>query len=212
MTGGRHYIKHWSVDMKKSLLSFSSMVQTRPPGTTMGKTPLHWASLKGHTRATRALLDRGADTTAQDKGGRTPLHLALRMDMKKSLLSFSSMVRTRPPGTFMGKLPLHWASLRDTCELLAPFSTAVQIRRLRTRTGGRHCIKHYGMDMKKSLLSFSSMVRTRQPGTTKGNPFALGVIKGTHASYSRPSRPRCRYGSSGQGREDAIASSTIVWT
>ncbi|EXA30996.1 hypothetical protein FOVG_17681 [Fusarium oxysporum f. sp. pisi HDV247] len=43
-----------------------------------GRTPLWWASLKGHEAVVRLLLDRGADTNTADKWGQTPLSWATK--------------------------------------------------------------------------------------------------------------------------------------
>jgi ankyrin repeat protein len=41
-------------------------------------TPLHLASLQGHTDVVRMLLERNADAQAQNEHGSTPLDLALQ--------------------------------------------------------------------------------------------------------------------------------------
>ena len=41
-------------------------------------TPLHQAAMFGHEPAVEALLGLGADPSAEDRGGRTPLHWANR--------------------------------------------------------------------------------------------------------------------------------------
>lgn len=40
------------------------------------ETPLHWAALRGHTRAVKALLAAGANPCLVNNGGMTPLHFA----------------------------------------------------------------------------------------------------------------------------------------
>jgi ankyrin repeat protein len=41
-----------------------------------GKTPLHWASIKGHVQVFNELVEHGADIEVKNLRGRTPLHLA----------------------------------------------------------------------------------------------------------------------------------------
>ncbi len=51
----------------------------RPNGGT-GYSPLHFAAYNGHPDAVRLLIDRGAEVSAADSGGRTPLHEAAEAD------------------------------------------------------------------------------------------------------------------------------------
>ena len=44
---------------------------------TIGATPLHWAAFKGNATLTAFLLDNGADATARNRAGKTPLDVAL---------------------------------------------------------------------------------------------------------------------------------------
>ena len=41
-----------------------------------GRTPLHLASLEGHTNVVRILLAHGADVNAENKNGALPIRLA----------------------------------------------------------------------------------------------------------------------------------------
>jgi ankyrin repeat protein len=41
-----------------------------------GNTPLHYATLNGHTHIAKLLLDENADINTQDNDGNTPLHYA----------------------------------------------------------------------------------------------------------------------------------------
>ena len=43
---------------------------------TIDRTPLHYASSKGHTSIVKSLLDAGVDVNRQDQYGRSPIHLA----------------------------------------------------------------------------------------------------------------------------------------
>ena len=43
------------------------------------RTPLHWASARGHTRCAQLLLEANADLHARDAAGRTPIELALSL-------------------------------------------------------------------------------------------------------------------------------------
>jgi len=48
-----------------------------------GKTPLHWAALRGHEEVVETLIANDADVNAKDKDGFTPLHFAISNGHKK---------------------------------------------------------------------------------------------------------------------------------
>jgi ankyrin repeat protein len=64
-------------DQVKALLK-SSSVNVSQRDADGDRNPLHWAAERGHRKVVIALLDKGADPTAQDSGGRTAANLARR--------------------------------------------------------------------------------------------------------------------------------------
>lgn len=75
-----------------------------------GRTPLHLAVLRGHTRLVRLLLQRGAPVGAVDRAGRTALHEAAwhgHSRVAELLLQRGASAAARS-GT--GLTPLHWAA------------------------------------------------------------------------------------------------------
>lgn len=61
------------------------------PAQTDGKTPLHWAALKGYSKIVRLLLDHGADVNARDENEKTPLLLARNRAIAKILQSHGAV-------------------------------------------------------------------------------------------------------------------------
>ena len=51
-------------------------VKNNDGGENDGKTPLHWASMKGHLDVALLLLNKGADPNAKDGNGQTPRQVA----------------------------------------------------------------------------------------------------------------------------------------
>ena len=79
-------------------------------------TPLHLASAHGHMKATRMLIEHGADVSARNKNGQTPLHLASRNGEAK----VARMLIERGAGVAAqnkrGETPLHVASKTGQAE------------------------------------------------------------------------------------------------
>jgi ankyrin repeat protein len=77
------------------------------------RTPLHWASLKGHVQVVVVLLEHGADIEAKNDLDWTPLHYACfygHVTVGNELLSRGANIEAK---TMTGDTPLHWASHRD---------------------------------------------------------------------------------------------------
>jgi ankyrin repeat protein len=73
-------------------------------------TPLHWASMMGHSQVVKELMEHGADTEAKDKtDGDTPLHWASwkgHLPVVKALRSGGADILT---ASNRGELPIHYA-------------------------------------------------------------------------------------------------------
>ncbi|PBD16151.1 ankyrin repeat domain-containing protein [Wolbachia endosymbiont of Drosophila subpulchrella] len=85
-----------------------------------GKTPLHWAAVKGHEEVVEALLKvNGINVNATDQGGKTPLHLAARDNNKEiveALLKVNGInvnAQDKDDST-----PLHWAAVKGHEEVV----------------------------------------------------------------------------------------------
>ena len=72
--------KHMIVEGDESvaLMLINNGLNTERKDPFFGRTPLHWAALKGRIRMAEALLDQKADINAKDSNGHTPLYLAMR--------------------------------------------------------------------------------------------------------------------------------------
>lgn len=81
-------------------------------------TGLHWASVKGHRRCVRALLERGADANLSDlETGQTALHLAAangHIQCARALLRSGANVDELSP---LGFTPLAMAALGGHAEV-----------------------------------------------------------------------------------------------
>jgi Ankyrin repeats (3 copies) len=104
-----HYAALWGLHfiVKFLIIERSQDVHSRNfPG---DATPLHLASSLGHMKATRMLIEHGANATAQNKEGETSLHLALRngqAEVARMLIENGAGVAGQ---NMDGETPLHLA-------------------------------------------------------------------------------------------------------
>lgn len=86
----------------------SVMLAAQPiPDVEAEETPLHWAAANGLTRIAELLIGNGADVSAPDAFGRTPLHRAVQSPEVVALL-LRSGASVNAQDVF-GRTPLHLA-------------------------------------------------------------------------------------------------------
>jgi len=93
----------------------------------LNSTPLHWAASHGQADLARKLLDAGADVSALDLIGRTPLHVAVEHpELVKILLANGADVNARD---VFRETPLHLAvRYRQSVALLLEAGADVSAR------------------------------------------------------------------------------------
>jgi len=87
-----------------------------------GRTPLHLACYKGHTKVAKLLIDKGADLQSVDKWGRTPLHWAAKygkLNVAKLLIECGANMRCKDQ---WGLTALQWACINGHMELASVLS------------------------------------------------------------------------------------------
>ena len=87
-----------------------------------GRTPLHLACYKGHTKVARLLIDKGSDLQSVDKWGRTPLHWAAKygkINVAKLLIECGASMRCKDQ---WGLTALQWACINGHMELASVLS------------------------------------------------------------------------------------------
>ena len=92
-----------------------------------GRTPLHWASCKGHESVVQLLLDKGATVDAANKYGNTPLLVASGYGHKsvvQLLLDKGTKVDAVDKD---GRTPLHAPNTCNACGK-KPGNSSVRVR------------------------------------------------------------------------------------
>ena len=86
-------------------------------------TPLHFATLNGHTTIVEYLLTEGAEINVKDNRGRTPLHFAAgygHPTTVEHLLTKGAEINVKDS---MGMTPLHWAAHKGREDVVALLQT-----------------------------------------------------------------------------------------
>ena len=137
-----------------------------------GRTPLHYASVKGRYRSSKVLLEEGADLEARDKDGRMPLHLAMRSihgygKQINTLLKAGADVNARD---HEGRTPLHIAAnrgykLKQGSKLLLEAGADLEARDNQGRTP-LHVAGSEGYNLKDLLKAGANMKARDDLGQT----------------------------------------------
>jgi ankyrin repeat protein len=113
-----HYAAIWGLHAIIEFLVIEHSQDVHPRAFLDKVTPLHLSSRWGHVEAVRMLVKLGADVTAQNKYGSTPLHLAKHVDVARMLVERGAKVAAQ---SSLGWTPLHLVSRRGLVEVARLF-------------------------------------------------------------------------------------------
>ncbi|KAH0613684.1 uncharacterized protein H6S33_005570 [Morchella sextelata] len=102
-----------------------------------GRTPLHWAVLKGKVETVEALLEAGCDGNIKDKMETTPLHIAVMEGKKDVVMCLLTKITNLETRNSKGWTSLHLAAsagFKDIIELLLKSGAKIEARDSKQRT------------------------------------------------------------------------------
>ena len=111
-----HYAAIWGLHFIVDFLIVKHSQNVNTRDFTGDATPLHLASSFGHLKATRMLIEHGADVTAQNEFGGTPLHLASQNGYEAVALVLIERGAGVEAQNNHGETPLHLASRNGDTE------------------------------------------------------------------------------------------------
>ena len=145
-------------------------------------TPLHLASRRDHAEVVRMLLKFGADVTARNKHGMTPLHLTSQMEVAHTLLESSANVAAQS-GT--GWTPLHMVSRKgqvDVTRLLLKHGAGVNAQNQDGSTPLHLASRRGNVEVTRMLLERGADVKAQDED--RSTPLHLASSRG-HAEIAR---------------------------
>lgn len=102
-----------------------------------GRTPLHWAVLKGEVETVKALLEAGCDGNIKDKMETAPLHIAVMQGKKDIVMCLLTKITNLETTNSKGWTSLHLtasAGFNDITELLLKSGAKIEARDSKQRT------------------------------------------------------------------------------
>jgi ankyrin repeat protein len=82
----------------------------------MGRTPLHKATYYSHPECVMWLVERGAQSNAEDENGETPVHYAAIRGLSSALIFMSAVGADLARPTKKGSTPIHLAARHDNID------------------------------------------------------------------------------------------------
>jgi ankyrin repeat protein len=174
-----HYAALWGFDIVVDFLVIEHSQDLHGRGFTDNATPLHLASKRGHVKASRMLIDYGADVTMQNENGETPLHLAVareQVEVTRMLIECGADVACRDK---TGLTPLHVASFRGQVEvarMLVEHGADVEVQDEHGRTPLRLALQEGKVEVARMLIEHGADVEAQDKQGR--NPLRLALQEG----------------------------------